>query len=323
MHPEAPKGTYPPLPLIDQESIVAESPDQRRFTTEFTERAVRFIDRNRARPFFLYLAHPMPHVPLAVHDERDGATGLGLYADVIAEIDWSVGRVLDALARHGLDERTLVLFISDNGPWLSYGDHAGRVGHLREGKGTTFEGGVRVPCIARWPGRVTAGAICPTPLMTIDVFPTVAELIGAELPERPIDGRSMREVLLAPAGVGTPPSPHEAYFFYYRRNDLEAMRSGRWKLHFPHRYRTMRGRTVGNGGTPGKYDHAAQIELALFDLHADPGETTNVAADHPEVVARLTALADAMRAELGDNLTKVEPAARREPGRLPPEPETP
>src|SRR5688572_678232 len=188
-HPENPRG-YPPLPLIDGKRKVAEMPDQRMLTTWYTERAVSFIDGIKDEPFFLYLPHSMPHVPLFVSAKHVGKTERGPFGDVIAEIDWSVGQVLDALKRNGLDDNTLVVFSSDNGPWLSYGDHAGSAGPLREGKGTTFEGGVRVPAIFRWPGRIPAGAVCREPAMTIDLLPTLANLIGAQLPAgHVVDGK--------------------------------------------------------------------------------------------------------------------------------------
>ena len=308
------KRGYPDLVVFEGERIVdhrVTADDQRQFTTAFTERAVAFIENHRAEPFFVYLAHPMPHVPLYVSDRFAGSTP-GTYGDVIQEIDWSVGRILETIRRHGLEERTLVIFTSDNGPWLSYGDHAGSAGPLREGKGTTFEGGVRVPCIMRWPGAIPAGSVCSEPLMTLDLFPTIAALIEADLPRRQLDGRDASALLLQKPGAA---SPQEAYFFYYHRNDLEAMRSGRWKLHFPHRYRTMAGRAAGSGGTPGKYDHR-ETGLELYDLAADIGETRNVAQEHPEVVARLVELAEAMRRDLGDDLTGTKATGRRDPGRV-------
>jgi arylsulfatase A-like enzyme len=236
---------------------------------------------------------------------------------VITEIDWSVGQILAALKRNGVDERTLVIFATDNGPWLSYGDHGGSAGPLREGKGTTFEGGVRVPCIMRWPGHVPSGRVCDQPLMTIDILPTIAGLIGAELPEVKIDGRDAGSLILGEPGAS---SPQEAYFFYYHNNHLEAMRCGKWKLHFPHGYRSMEGREPGSGGRPGKYDYSCKTGLELYDLHADIAESRDVAAEHPEIVARLKAMADAMRQDLGDKLTEVKGSGQREPGRLPPEP---
>src|SRR5690349_13947957 len=176
-HPQQ-KDFYPGLPLIEGNDIVKLDPDQSQLTTMYTERAVRFVERHRTGPFFLYLAHAMPHVPLFVSDTFKGKTGQGLYGDVIAEIDWSVGQVLDAVKRANLDTDTLGIFTSDNGPWMSYGNHGGSPGSFRESKGTSFEGGVRVPFVARWPGHVPKGASGTVPAMTIDLLPTLARLAG-------------------------------------------------------------------------------------------------------------------------------------------------
>ena len=311
-HPENPEA-WGDLPTIEMEDVVGYNTDQTKFTSDFTERAVSFIERNAEEPFFLYLAHPMPHVPLHVSERFKDHSEQGMYGDVIEEIDWSVGEVLKALERTGVAEDTLVIYCSDNGPWLSYGDHAGTTGPLREGKGTTWEGGVRVPFLARWPGRIPAGSVCAEPAMTIDVLPTVAGLIGAEPPERKIDGLDIWPLLAGEPGAT---SPHEALFFYYRQNHLEALRSGKWKLHFPHKYRTMEGREPGTGGIPGKYDYQVTTGLALYDLETDIGETIDVAAENPAVIERLTALADEIRAELGDQLTETKGSGNREPGRV-------
>ncbi len=310
-HPENPDA-WGDLPTIDGDEIVGFNTDQNRFTGDLTRRAVSFIKRNADVPFFLYVAHPMPHVPLHASDRFRGRSKAGLYGDVIEEIDWSVGQILDALESAGLTETTLVLFTSDNGPWLSYGDHSGSALPLREGKGTTFEGGVRVPCLVRWPGRIPAGGVCREPAMTIDIFPTIAGLIGAELPEHRIDGADIWPLL---TGRENTRSPHQAYFFYYHNNQLEAMRSGRFKLHFPHAYRTMRGRQPGEDGIPGKYD-SARTGLELYDLEVDVGEMHDIAAEHPEEVQRMQALADAMRRELGDRLTDTVGSGNRSPGRV-------
>lgn len=310
-HPENPKA-WGDLPTFEGEEIVGYNTDQTRFTGDLTDRAVAFIEEHADRPFFLYVAHPMPHVPLHVSEEFLGGSAQGLYGDVIEEIDASTGRILDTLDREGIEEDTLVLFTSDNGPWLSYGDHAGSTGPLREGKGTCFEGGVRVPFLARWPGRIPAGTVCTEPAMTIDVLPTVVRLLEAAPPARPIDGKDIWPLFAGESGAV---SPQEAYFFYYRRNALEAMRSGRWKLHFPHGYRSMEERTPGRGGLPGKYDYGVRTGLELYDLLEDVGETRDLASERPEVVERLGALADAMRADLGDQLTEVEAPGAREPGR--------
>lgn len=311
-HPEV-GSSFPELPLIEREEVVALNPDQSRLTTQYTERAVQFIDDRRDQPFFLYVPHTMPHVPLAVSQERAGRTGRGLFADVIAEIDWSVGEIVAALERHGLRERTLILFASDNGPWLSYGDHAGITGGLREGKGTSFEGGVRVPCVVSWPGVVAPGSVCAEPVMTIDVLPMFAALCGAELPQpHGVDGCDISAVLR-----GEPLSvPREALYFYWGRR-LEAVRSGRWKLHLPHAYRTLAGRAGGHDGQPVKYEQAEQ-PLALYDLVADPAETIDRAAENPKVLAKLLSLAEAARADLGDEATGQAGTNVRQPGRVEP-----
>jgi arylsulfatase A-like enzyme len=311
MWPKHPTNrSFPDLPLIDGEKVVEHNPDQRMLTTWYTERAVRFIRANKERPFFLYVPHSMSHVPLHVSDKFAGKTERGLFGDVISEIDWSVGQVLAALKKEGLDDRTLVIFTADNGPWLSYGDHAGSAGPLREGKGTSFEGGVREPFVARWPGHIPAGAVCHEPVMTIDLLPTFARLAGAQPPaDRIIDGRDISPLLLGQPGAH---SPHEALYFYWGR-DLQAVRSGRWKLHLPHPYTSLE--TPGGGGKPGKYV-TRTIELSLFDVESDPGETTNVAASHPDVVQRLQQMAESARDDLGDRATKRTGKNLREPGRI-------
>ena len=312
-HPESPEN-WPDLPTIEGEEIVGYNTDQTRFTTDFTNLGVAFIEQAVANeePFFLYLAHPMPHVPLFVAEERAGHSGAGLYGDVIKEIDWSAGQILQAVERLGVDDNTLVVFTSDNGPWLSYGNHAGSALPLREGKGTTWDGGVRVPFIARWPGQIPASLEVDTPAMTIDLFPTMAQLIDAPLPAHKIDGKSIWPLL---TGKSTE-SPQEAYFFYYRQNELHSMRSGQWKLHFPHTYRTMEGRELGRDGIPGKYNYDAEVGLELYDMENDISEEKNVASDHPDIVEQLVKLADAARADLGDRLTDVEGTGIREPGRV-------
>lgn len=312
-HPDGP-SRFPARPLIENDRVVnanVTAEDQPHLTTWYTERAVKFIESHREGPFFVYLAHSMPHVPLFVSEKYAGKTPRGLFGDVIAEIDWSVGQVLDALARTGLDEKTLVLFTSDNGPWLSYGNHAGSARPLREGKGTAFEGGVREPCVMRWPGHVPAGTTCSELAATIDILPTMARLIGADLPaDRPIDGRDIGPLLTGQAGAKT---PHDAFYYYWDR-ELQAVRSGPWKLHFPHAYRTLAG-APGHDGKPGPY-RQGRIGLALFNLEDDPGETTNVAPEHPDVVAHLESLAEQARADLGDSLTHRTGAGVREPGKL-------
>jgi arylsulfatase A len=313
-HPTAGKR-YPPLPLIEGEKVIATNPDQTKLTTWYTERAVKFIETHHSRPFFVYVAHNMPHVPLHVSAKYKGKSARGLYGDVIQEIDWGVGQILATLAKHKLDDNTLVIFTSDNGPWLSYGDHGGCALPLREGKGTTWEGGVREPTIMRWPGRIPAARVCREPVMTIDILPTIAKLVGARLPDHKIDGKDIWPLMSGRAGAK---SPHEALFFYWGRH-LQAVRSGKWKLHFPHAYRTLAGRAGGTGGKPAPYSRG-KTPLALFDLEKDVAETTNVADKHPDVVRRLTALADRCREDLGDSATKQKGRGLRPPGRIQPAP---
>jgi arylsulfatase A len=301
----------PPLPLIEGEKTVSTEPDQSKLTTWYTERAVKFIEKNRERPFFLYVPHSMPHVPLHVSDKFAGKSKQGLYGDVLMEIDWSVGQILAALKKNGLDDNTLVIFTSDNGPWINHGNHAGGAGPLREGKGTTWEGGVRMPCVMRWPGKIAPGTVCKEPAMTIDLLPTLAGLAGAKLPALPIDGKDIWPLIAGKKGAK---SPHEAYFFYWN-NELQAVRSGKWKLHLPHTYRTLGAEPPGKDGKPGKYEQA-KTPLALYDLDADMGEKTNVAEKHPEIVERLQKLAQGMRADLGDSLTKAAGKGRRAPGKV-------
>ena len=304
---------YPPVPIYEGDKISALKPDLSQLTTWYTEHAVGFIEKNKDRPFFLYVPHTMPHVPLGVSSKFQGKSEQGLYGDVMMEIDWSVGEILAALRKNGLDEQTLVLFSCDNGPWLSYGNHAGSAAGLREGKGTTWEGGVREPFIARWPGKIPAGKVCREPAMTIDILPTLAKLAGAELPAHPIDGLDIGPLLRDEPNAH---SPHDAYYFYWNR-ELQAVRSGPWKLHFPHTFNSLT-KAPGNDGKANGYT-PAEIGQALFNLQSDPGEKTDVAALHPEVVARLTALAEKARQELGDSATKQEGKGVRQPGKLPPE----
>lgn len=290
--------TFPPLPLIDGEKTIETNPDQSQLTTWYTERAVRFIEEHQKEPFFVYVPHNMPHVPLFVSDKFKGKSEQGLYGDVIAEIDWSVGQILATLKRLNLDDKTLVMFSSDNGPWLSYGNHAGSAGIYREGKGTTWEGGQRVPFIARWPSKIPAGRTCDEFCATIDILPTCVSLAGGKVPtDRIIDGKDIGPLLTDPQAK----SPHDV-FYYYWDNGLDAIRSREWKLHFPHAYRSLQN-APGKDGQPNGYVQA-KTELALYNLQSDPSEKTNVAAENPDVVARLQKLAEAAREDLGDSLTK-------------------
>ena len=211
------------------------------------------------------------------------------------EIDWSVGQILSALKKFDLADNTLVLFTSDNGPWLSYGNHAGSAHPLREGKGTTWEGGQRVPCIVRWPRRIPAGQACHTPAMHIDLFPTIQNIVGGTEPPHQIDGRDITALLTDPAKAK---SPHEAYFFY-RGDRLEAVRSEKWSLHLNHSYRSLKDQP-GQDGIPGPYIQK-QTEVSLYDLENDLSQKRNIAEDHPRIVNRLRDLAKRFDASLRAN----------------------
>jgi arylsulfatase len=322
----------PPLPLLDGEKVAELDPDQSAFTARFTARSVDFIERNKDRPFFLYLPHVMPHVPIFASDKFKGRSARGLYGDVVEELDDAIGTLLAKLQATGLDRNTLLIFFSDNGAWTSYGEHAGSNGAFREGKLTCFEGGMRSPLIVRWPGQVPAGRVNATPFMSIDLLPTLTEVVGGKSPTLKIDGRSALPLLRGNDDT----APHEA-LFYFAGEEFHAVRAGKWKLHFPHPYLTNRG-APGQGGKPsgfGTYEplpikdssmdaiasrhgqKVAKQSLALYDLTADPGETRDLAAEHPEIVRRLSALADPARRALGDKLTGVPGDERRPAGFVP------
>ncbi len=291
------RAYYPPLFLMNNYEKVKEVrdfSDQNQLTTLYTERAVKFVTSHKNVPFFLYLPHSMVHVPLGVSDKFRGKSGRGMFADVMMEIDWSVGRVLAALRTSGLEDNTIVIFASDNGPWLNFGNHAGSAGPLREGKGTMWEGGCRVPCVVRWPGHVPAGSVCNKMAATIDVLPTFAEIAGAPLPQRRIDGVSILSLLRRDENA----DPRRTYWLYYGQT-LTGVREGKWKLQLPHASRTYEGYTPGRDGIPGRTG-TKQLELALYDLDADVGERTNLAGRYPDVVERLQKIAAAARADLGD-----------------------
>lgn len=276
------------VPLMDGMDVVEQPADQATLTRRYTERALQFIADHEDQPFFIYLAHTMPHTPLATGEPFAGRT-VRPYGDVIEEIDWSVGQVLDALEQHGLADNTLVIFTSDNGP-PTWKDEAirGSTGPLRGGKQSTLEGGMRVPMIAWWPGTIPAGTETQEVASTMDFLPTFAKLVGGTAPDdRVIDGKDIWPLLSGQPGATT---PHN-YFFYLGWGDrMDAVRSGQWKLHVPYKtWKTDDGK---------KHDKPVTTELRLYDLSADIGEQHNVAASHPEVVSRLLSRARAFEQEL-------------------------
>ena len=307
-HPQI--RNFPPLPMIEGDRIInpnMTAADQEQMTTQFTERAIQFMERNRDKPFFIYLAHPMPHVPLFVSDKFKGKSEQGLYGDVMMEIDWSMGEIFKALEKNGIDENTLVIFTSDNGPWINYGNHAGSTGGLREAKGTIYEGGVRVPCIMRWTGTIPAASVCNKLATTMDILPMLANICNAALPELKIDGVDITPLLMGDENA----NPREYFLYYYNRNSLKAVRNDRFKLVLPHLGRTYAGFLPGNGGLPGQVNDRHQEPLALFDLIRDPGERYNVYSLYPEIVAELMKHIQSARLDLGDDLTGHEGTGRR------------
>lgn len=285
-----------PVYLMRNDTEIERPIDQDTLTVRYTREAQQYIRQNRDRPFFIYLAHNMPHTPLHVSDRFRGRSERGLYGDVIEEIDWSVGEVLNTLKEEGLDEDTLVIFTSDNGPWYLRGEAGGSATPLRSAKGATYDGGMRVPCIIRWPGHVPPGGVCKSVASTMDFLPTLARLAGADLDAgRAIDGKDILPLLTDPNAQ----SPHEAFYFYHQYY-LHAVRSGPWK------YRTDTPLWEEDLYDKRLKQYDAMTPEALYHLPTDPGEQKNLMGDHPEVVARLKTLMDRMRQDLGDDLTGVK-----------------
>ncbi|NML65836.1 sulfatase [Hymenobacter sp. RP-2-7] len=310
--PKDMRSRFPVLTLLEGDTpvdTIRNLNDQATLTTRYTERAVRYIRAHRAgQPFFLYLAHAMPHVPLAASARFKGKSPLGTFGDVLMELDWSLGEILNALDASKLAGNTLLVVTSDNGPWLTYGDHAGSSGGLREGKQVSFEGGVRVPCLIRWPGHAAAGGISSELLTNMDLLPTLLAAAGAPLPERKIDGVSFLPYLEGKTARG----PREVFYYYYDGNALQAVRYQRWKLVLPHLGGTYAQTPPGRGGTPGQKP-TVSVPQALYDLAHDPAEAYDVQTLYPDVVRQLQHLAEQARADLGDDLTHQSGAGRRPP----------
>ncbi len=299
-HAEYP-NSYPDLMLYDNENPIEVLTDQSNLTMDLTLKSIEFINKNKDNPFFLYLAHPQPHVPLFASSKFNGRSKNGLYADVIEEIDNSVGMIMKAIRENDLDKNTIVVFTSDNGPWLSYGTHSGSTGIYREGKGTTWEGGQRVPCIVWYPKEIKAKSEISKPLMGIDWVPTFASVTKSKLSSNKIDGKNIWPTLT----LASEKDPHEALFFYYHVNSLHGVRYGDWKMYFPHRYRTLNGKEGRDDGKPIKYEYVDLEEIELYNLKEDPSETKNVYNQFPNIANKVKALAEIKRREIGDDLKDI------------------
>lgn len=314
-HGDARPGLFPPLPLYEGMKVI--NPDvtedvQKEMTKLLTERTVQFIKKKRNNPFFVYLPHPMPHRPIYASEEFEGKSGLGLYADVIMELDWSLGEIRKALKETGQADNTLLVFTSDNGPWLRFGTHGGSSGKLREGKLTVFEGGVRVPTIAEWPDVIPAGNVVREPAISLDWMPTILNYIGQDLPEAGVDGKDILPLLKGEPGAK---SPHDIIPFYFQENELQAVRSGRWKLVLPHHALIPIHGKEGVEGRAGPEEWVTQ-KLALYDMWQDPGETKDLSASHPEVIGRILNMVQDIRGDLGDTLEGYPGPGRRPVGHV-------
>lgn len=307
------KLNCPPLFLFEGGEAVKEIKtleDQDQLTTLYTGKAQDFIKQNRGRPFFLYFAHSMPHVPLGVSEKFKGMSEAGLYGDVIMELDWSVGEIMKTLSESGIEKNTLIIFTSDNGPWINYGNHAGSAGGLREAKNSVFEGGYRVPCIMVWPEVIQPGGICNRMCSSIDIMPTLAEITETGLPDSQIDGVSLLSLLQGNFNE----RPRREYYFYIDRA-LNAVRYDNWKLVFPHVHSSNEGSIFGKDGWPGIFN-VVHFPGGLYDLNRDPGERYDLKIIYPLIVSMLEEKADSLRRILGDSLEEMAGKDCRQPGRI-------
>jgi len=308
------KSSYPALPLIEGNSIVdsiVSMKDQDKLTTLYTEKAVDFIHRNAEHPFFLYVPHTMGHIPLGVSDKFRGKSEHGLYGDVMMEIDWSVAEIEKALKENNLTDNTIFIFTTDNGPWLNYGNHAGSAGGLREGKMTNWEGGQRVPFIIRWPGNIPGGTVCNELACSIDLLPTLASILDAELSDNKIDGVNISTLWKGDFSS----SPRET-ILYYHSDGLNAVRKGKWKLVLPHTYRSYNAEPGKDGHRGGRVRTTVE-EPELYNLFRDPGESYNIIDYNPDVVSDIMIVVEEARKELGDvNVGLEKGSGSREIGRL-------
>ena len=308
------RAKWPPLPIIEgdeQIGSIMSLEQQTSWTTSLTERAVTYIKAQKTTPFFLYLAHPLPHVPLAVSDKFKGKSELGIFGDVLMELDWSVGEIINALEIQGLSKNTILIVTSDNGPWSHFGDHAGSSGGFREGKGTAFEGGTRVPFIIRWPDRIKAGNVSGELMTNMDILPTLCKITSTRLPDKKIDGLDFSSFLLG----STSKSPREIFYYYYGGNNLKAIRYKHWKLIFPHTSQSYEHSTMGKDGMPGKLNQH-DMTFGLYDLAHDPGEKYDVQEQYPKIVKEILVHAEHARNDMGDDLTNRKGNNLRLPARL-------
>lgn len=306
-----PKAKWPELTILNgQQPIDTINSIEKiaELTPTFTHKAVSFIQENKTNPFFLYLAHPMPHIPLAASKKFAGKSEMGTFGDVMMELDWSVGEICKALKEAKIDENTILIVTSDNGPWLIYGNHAGSNGGFKDGKLSTAEGGTRVPLLIRWPGKIEAGGTNSQLMTNMDLLPTIAAAANASLPKNKIDGINFLPSLISK----NVKSPREVFYYYYGKNDLQGIRYKNWKLILPH---------TGNSFTPlhGKDGLAnksekVQFDEALYDLAHDPGERYDIKSQYPEIVNKIKNLAEEAREDLGDDLTKRNGKNRRAAG---------
>jgi len=307
------KKNYPQLPIIENFNKVAEVrtlEDQAELTTAYTKKSVEFINKNADKPFFLYVPHSMPHVPIAASKKFKGKSKQGLYGDVIMELDWSLGEIVKALRKNDILENTMIIFTSDNGPWLNFGNHAGNTAGLREGKGTVFEGGQRVPTIISWPKAIKKSTISNKLAASIDILPTITKIVKGKLPNHKIDGVSILDIL---KGKNTTARDH--FFYYYKTNSLEAVRKDHWKLILPHESRSYENVMPGMDGYNGNYSKL-KLDYELYDLRRDPGERYNVIKKYPKIAQSLKDLAETAIDDMGDNATGRKGKNTREPGRV-------
>jgi len=294
------KVEYPDLPLMLGNDVLEYNPLQKDLTTRYTEYAVSYINRKKSKdePFFLYFAHSMPHVPLAVSDKFKGKSHQGMYGDVIMEIDWSIGEIYKALKENNIEDNTLVIYTSDNGPWLQMGNHGGSADPLSLGKGNTFDGGQRVFCLMTWPAVIPKGSICSEMVSAIDFLPTFAYIAGSDLPKNKIDGLNVYPLLTAEKNAV---SPHEAIYFY-GGNAPHAIRVGNWKYHLKHPFwQTIIPGKDGFRGSGQKY----VLEPALYDLSEDIAEQNNLIKDNPELAQKMRKMLLDFDKELKENKRKA------------------